>query len=493
MTEDHRMVGVSPDRTSFIPDHPGFDGEFDVRWRRSVPSHGDILVVDGTVYVETEQETRGETEYGIVGYDLDDGTGVSRFDFPESGRCFEIVSDGRLLFGVTNEQVTAYNLAAERTQWTHDYREDRPDVGFKSVLVVDGTVYTDLDRVPMMRAGFADSPDDVEVIEIALQALGANDGEGRRISVREVPNTWSGPLTRIAYRDGQAFLGIDTEIVAVDIGSRDVSWTKTIEVLDEADFYSAEKDAFAVGPQGVYFGTRMAKKRVDGPPMEELDPRVEVIDPTTGTRQWQVQLPQSGAKSIAVGEDVVLVLLWDGGLLAFDPADGSRRWENYDVERSIVVVDDTVYTMAAGDLVGLSVDDGSERWRYQLPSDASGSLGNGIFVLDDAVLLRGAELLCLEPTGGGDSGGVTETTPEGDRCPDCGEMVDDGAEFCPNCGSHLDTNACPNCGESLDGDEAFCPGCGTELSDTDACHECGADLDGDEAFCPSCGADLSTQ
>jgi Arc/MetJ-type ribon-helix-helix transcriptional regulator len=46
------------------------------------------------------------------------------------------------------------------------------------------------------------------------------------------------------------------------------------------------------------------------------------------------------------------------------------------------------------------------------------------------------------------------------HCVQCGETVDDGHVYCPNCGEKADTPAVCECGVELHTDWAFCPGCG---------------------------------
>lgn len=53
------------------------------------------------------------------------------------------------------------------------------------------------------------------------------------------------------------------------------------------------------------------------------------------------------------------------------------------------------------------------------------------------------------------------------NCPNCGEILNDGVEFCPRCGVRVGAyNAqisCPRCGEPLGSNERFCHRCGLSL------------------------------
>lgn len=71
-------------------------------------------------------------------------------------------------------------------------------------------------------------------------------------------------------------------------------------------------------------------------------------------------------------------------------------------------------------------------------------------------------------------------------CPDCGNPVQPGAKFCPNCGKQLG-NKCPKCGADVPAGSKFCPSCGQSLSKK--CPNCGHDV-GDAKFCPDCGTKI---
>lgn len=51
------------------------------------------------------------------------------------------------------------------------------------------------------------------------------------------------------------------------------------------------------------------------------------------------------------------------------------------------------------------------------------------------------------------------------RCPNCGEDVAYGSNFCPNCGTNLAaTVTCPECRATLPAASKFCPNCGHDMS-----------------------------
>ena len=83
-------------------------------------------------------------------------------------------------------------------------------------------------------------------------------------------------------------------------------------------------------------------------------------------------------------------------------------------------------------------------------------------------------------------------------CANCGSPNQPGAEFCAECGARLGGEVmpmqsfCPECGAAVKEGAAFCKECGADLNATTAaapfvCPECGEPLDPDAAFCGNCG------
>ena len=105
-----------------------------------------------------------------------------------------------------------------------------------------------------------------------------------------------------------------------------------------------------------------------------------------------------------------------------------------------------------------------------------------------------------------------------EKCPNCGADVQNGSQFCNNCGTRMPPASmktapktgltCPTCGTELESNAAFCFNCGTKLAPTPApapapapaepaveelkrsCPNCGTELESDAAFCFNCGAKL---
>lgn len=104
-----------------------------------------------------------------------------------------------------------------------------------------------------------------------------------------------------------------------------------------------------------------------------------------------------------------------------------------------------------------------------------------------------------------------------EKCPNCGADVQNGSQFCNNCGTRMPPASmktapkasgltCPTCGAAVAEGNLFCNNCGTKLAPAPApapapedpeveeskrsCPNCGTELESDAAFCFNCGAKL---
>lgn len=101
-----------------------------------------------------------------------------------------------------------------------------------------------------------------------------------------------------------------------------------------------------------------------------------------------------------------------------------------------------------------------------------------------------------------------------EKCPNCGADVQNGSQFCNNCGTRMPPASmktapkagltCPTCGAAVAEGNLFCNSCGTKLAPAPApapaepaveelkrsCPNCGTELEPDAAFCFNCGAKL---
>lgn len=98
----------------------------------------------------------------------------------------------------------------------------------------------------------------------------------------------------------------------------------------------------------------------------------------------------------------------------------------------------------------------------------------------------------------GNCGAPVTRQQAGPVCANCGSLNQPGAEFCAECGARLGgelipmQSFCPECGAAVKEGAAFCKECGADLNATTApapfvCPECGEPLPPDAAFCGNCG------
>jgi membrane protease subunit (stomatin/prohibitin family) len=92
---------------------------------------------------------------------------------------------------------------------------------------------------------------------------------------------------------------------------------------------------------------------------------------------------------------------------------------------------------------------------------------------------------------------ASNSTPGGEqrqKCPDCSQMIQHDAGFCPFCGHQIMVFAqCDNCGKNLSANARFCPKCGTKADKkkTDIfCSKCGNKNLMHSNFCNGCGEHL---
>ncbi|WP_436345710.1 outer membrane protein assembly factor BamB family protein [Natronorubrum sp. FCH18a] len=93
--------------------------------------------------------------------------------------------------------------------------------------------------------------------------------------------------------------------------------------------------------------------------------------------------------SVAVADDTVYTTTADG-VVALDAADGTRLWENADVDAGDPAVAGEMVYLNGGDIVALDREDGSVRWESDLdPGETMSShtvAYDGVFVVVDGIL-----------------------------------------------------------------------------------------------------------
>lgn len=149
--------------------------------------------------------------------------------------------------------------------------------------------------------------------------------------------------------------------------------------------------------------------------MVVADDQIRAIDPLDGSVVWTVDAPPQdlgGSRGAVLGDDLAFVLAGSAEaddrttyLVALELADGSERWRTSlgtdALIRDGAVIDDTlvIATLGAGNtsdrslerVVGVAVDDGTERWTRDVRTAAVGDAGPLAVEDDDLVGLDVAD------------------------------------------------------------------------------------------------------
>jgi outer membrane protein assembly factor BamB/uncharacterized OB-fold protein len=509
MTGEFLQQGATPGRTAAVEHAYDSESHVESRWQNAATFHLGPLVIDETVYVLAENDADDEGyDNTISGYDIETGRGVCRIPVPESCRCQEMVSDGRLLYVYTERAVTAIDPRAQRVRWTREYA-DEPAYAVGSLVTADDTVYATGISKNMMGAVY-----DSSVWNSTIVRMDTSDGTGGEQRFREVEQEarlHAAAESWLAYAEGLLFFALDNHLYAVDpSGGPEYLWKHPIPGFDGAFNCRISRQGIAADASRVYVGPSKVdagRESVTGdvlPGGERLQAAVAAYDHRTGTMQWSTPLSDAGVSAIATADDVVVVYESSGSLVALAGSDGHRIWEYHDAGSRPVIAGTTVYTAhaTADSVVGVDLATGDETHHYDLPDDARMACP-----LDGTIITAGPDTLgcvTVEATGGTATtsdarsgepqGSGSERSAAGDagsECPGCGATVTPDMEFCSACGTELsDEEVCPGCGDALSGEEAFCPACGTDLRARSQCPSCGEELSGNEAFCPSCGTNV---
>ncbi|SNY04642.1 outer membrane protein assembly factor BamB [Paractinoplanes atraurantiacus] len=139
---------------------------------------------------------------------------------------------------------------------------------------------------------------------------------------------------------------------------------------------------------------------LDGRSLFSNDPGgIGAYDPATGKRRWHVDLPQTTVSRLALADGKLLMLssecrvpaAFESHLTAFDPARGKRLWSkglekfSYDmrIDRGTIVLDSNQNGLAS--TIAFGVDDGEQRWLRL------GDRGDGLVSANGRLLLRKAD------------------------------------------------------------------------------------------------------
>jgi outer membrane protein assembly factor BamB len=256
---------------------------------------------------------------GVVGYDLRTGDELWTADGDVAEELW--IEDGLVLWSDADGSLHAVDAGTGERQWTTDAATARPP-GQRST---GGNV-------------LAPAPDDGIV-------LAAGDGELFALDADDGAERWSvGPWDE---RNGEAFV-LDGTVVAV-LG------------LFEED--APIPNVVGLDPEQGEERWRVEGREAVSPPESPSQVNVEdaVVDLATGT----VTPTPLGSRTVAATGEMVLVQAADGleGLVALDAGSGEERWSVDGEFGTATIVGDIVVTANLdGDLVGLAVEDGEQRW-----------------------------------------------------------------------------------------------------------------------------------
>jgi outer membrane protein assembly factor BamB len=227
----------------------------------------------------------------------------------------------------------------------------------------------------------------------------------------------NGFVAAIAVEDGE-------DVWRHDLGERTATASTTLDgtVLVSSQRLGADDREADVRAYDVADGTRhwtrsSPKQQADlaaaGDTVVALSSKFQVGSVLTaraledGRERWSVELDDNGIPGGPyVAGGVVYVAPDDGGVHAFDLADGSRRWR-YEAETPNVVGvaadEDSAYLVDDGRLAVVAADDGSARWAVS-PSGNAGYAGRPAVGREAIYIERGgfpADVVALSRADGG--------------------------------------------------------------------------------------------
>ncbi len=205
--------------------------------------------------------------------------------------------------------------------------------------------------------------------------------------------------------DGQTFSGF----VAHDAQTGEEQWRVAEErgmatptVVGETVFLTSAGRTRAINRRTgelhwtykVGYGYPNVSPAVVGDQVYACDDHVYALDAITGEKRWQSERALNGTFGTAATERVVCATSGsggEGGLYAFDPADGSLRWKAAHVGECYappVIHGETVVAVETdGTINAVSLTDGTERWTRNIGSQlyTPPAVGRGaLFMISDA-------------------------------------------------------------------------------------------------------------
>lgn len=304
---------------------------------------------------------------------------TERWQYDAGISTLPVVADGRVYFGILNDELVALDERAGAEIW----RAPVTRTVRGSPAVADGTVYVRVE------------PNRVSAFEAAT---GRSEWQVTT-GPPPTPHADYAPRVRagLTVTDGMVYVSSNDKLRALDGGTGRQRWQSRLEGLTAADgksvyvttgtkVYRLDKSdgtarwhtwvetstAPTVADGRVYVGT--------GP--ERTENRVYALATSDGTERWQFDTTYQVAGIISAGETLYVMTAADaydavtGAVWAVDAATGAKRWRapTDGWPQSPAMADGVLYTGLArrsdrpDHIVALRAADGTELWRSQLDS-----------------------------------------------------------------------------------------------------------------------------
>jgi len=295
-----------------------------------------------------------ETTAGEKRWEFDANAHISSPTVVDNNVYFTASGDGGL-----------YSLDAE----TGDLRWTVGDRGTKPPIVVDGTV-------------FADVNNSLHAVDTAIGSQQWIADKGRR------PETvYDGTVYWANNTLGNDHLDNEGKLHAVDAGTGETKWCLELDerfVLVGQGLTAAHGAMYCITTSGD----------------DDVVSNVRAVDLETGTERWSAALDGVDGKALTVANQTVYVASFEE-LYAFDAETGETEWSSKRTGVSLrawpTVADGTIYTSSSGSLYAIDARAGTKQWETEIGESSWGSptVGGGVVY----VTSNDGQLHAIERTG----------------------------------------------------------------------------------------------
>lgn len=367
---------ANPGNTAYVPADGRIPKPEAVAW--AYDAEGDIAVVDGTVYVQTDDEVHA----------LDDETGELQWVAEDIGADGSPAVMGETVF-VGGEQITALEAETGAVRWQEQFDEEAtvpsPTVAFERAYVVVGETLYAFD--------VADGSIDWERSTVQIETRDGNED----VSFKSMPLAVANELVYAAVGDAG--------FVALEATSGETDWSYWWEysgdphgylVATTDRLYTGEiSDAEESPVLDAQTGERLANTSFRFPLAATDTVRVRTnrhslqVSNHEADENWSIggSTDQWG-RPVVVGETVVVPshpMADEPAIFAFDVADGSRQWAlglgSLDINTldemnwpsdAFVATEETIYITSPGQVVAIRPSTGEQADEGDEKTDSDG-------------------------------------------------------------------------------------------------------------------------